>query len=216
MPDALAAGPDVSFDFARLVEYRDVTPAERIERDPHERLIEVKLPISVRFQGLAGGEIEHLDFEIDGTPAGIRVESFAPATELASDAIAVETITKTIKERSLGATLSGTIPVPVGAVAAEVGPSVVRRHVEGERSDRKSETHAAEAADRRERHVRPGPGRVLQIQAVVADVVRRRARAGDHVRRAGRLAGRRRARLLHGPRPPAACCGWTSRPCSAR
>ena len=88
-------GQDVSFDFARLVEYRDVTPAERLERAPHERLIEMKLPISVRFQGLAVGEIEHLDFEIDGTAAGIRVESFSPATELAADAVSVETINKT-------------------------------------------------------------------------------------------------------------------------
>ncbi len=103
----LAWGQEVGFDFARLVEYRDVTPTERLERAPHERLIEITLPVSVRFQGLAVGEIEHLDFEIDGAAAGIRVESFSPATELAADAIAVETITETAKERSLGATLSG-------------------------------------------------------------------------------------------------------------
>jgi hypothetical protein len=119
-----AFGQEVSFDFARLVEYRDVTPAEHGDHDPRERLVEVKLPISVRFQGLAVGEIEHLDFEIDGTAAGIRVVSFSPATELAPDAIAVETINKTIKERSLGATLSGKLPVPIGPVACDVGPSV--------------------------------------------------------------------------------------------
>jgi len=120
----LAIGQDVSFDFARLVEYRDVTPPERLKRAPHERLVEMKLPISVRFQGLTSGEIEHLDFEIDGTSAGIRVERFSPTTVLAADAIAVESITKTKRERSLGATLSGTIPVPVGPLSAEVGPSV--------------------------------------------------------------------------------------------
>jgi hypothetical protein len=114
----------VSFDFARLVEYRDVTPDVRLERAPHERLIEMKLPVSVRFQGLAVGEIEHLDFEIDGAAAGIRVESFSPTTELAADAVAVETITKTVKQRSLGATLSGKLPVPVGPVACDVGPSI--------------------------------------------------------------------------------------------
>jgi hypothetical protein len=119
-----AVAQDVSFDFARLVEYRDVTPADPRDRVPHERLIEMRLPISVRFQGLATGEIEHLDFEIDGTAAGIRVEDFSPATELAADAIAVETINKTIKERSLGATLSGKLPVPVGPVTCDVGPSI--------------------------------------------------------------------------------------------
>jgi hypothetical protein len=121
---AFAWGQDVTFDFARLVEYRDVTPVERFERAPHERLIEIKLPVSVRFQGLAVGEIEHLDFEIDGTAAGIRVECFSPTTELAADAVAVETITKTMKQRSLGATLSGKMPVPVGPVACDVGPSI--------------------------------------------------------------------------------------------
>jgi len=121
---ALAFGQDVSFDFARLVKYRDVTPLDWHDRAPHERLLEMKLPISVRFQGLVSGEIEHLDFEIDGTAAGIRVERFSPTTQLAADAVAVETITKTTRGRSLGATLSGAIPVPVGALSAEVGPSI--------------------------------------------------------------------------------------------
>jgi hypothetical protein len=119
-----AFAQDVSFDFARLVEYRDVTPADRLERAPHERLIEMRLPISVRFQGLTVGEIEHLDVEIDGSAAGIRVERFSPVTELAADAIAVETINKTVKERSLGATLSGRLPVPVGPISCDVGPSI--------------------------------------------------------------------------------------------
>jgi hypothetical protein len=119
-----AFSQDVSFDFARLVEYRDVTPLEWLERAPHERLVEMKLPISVRFQGLVSGEIELLDFEIDGTAAGIRVECFSPTTLLAADAVAVETITRTTRERSLGAKLSGSLPVPVGPMTAEVGPSI--------------------------------------------------------------------------------------------
>lgn len=121
---SLAVAQDVSFDFARLVSYRDVTTADERVRAPHERLIEMRLPISVRFQGLATGEIEHLDFEIDGAAAGVRVESFSPSTELAADAIAVETINKTVKEKSLGATLSGKLPVPVGPLSCDVGPSV--------------------------------------------------------------------------------------------
>lgn len=120
----LALAQEVSFDFDRLVEYRDVTPPERLQRSPHERLIEMKLPVSVRFQGLTIGEIEHLDFEIDGSGAGVRVAGFSPATVLAADAVSIETTNKTTKERSLGAKLSGTIPVPIGPLACEVGPSV--------------------------------------------------------------------------------------------
>jgi hypothetical protein len=120
---SMAMAQDVSFDFSRLVEYREVVPVDG-DRTPHQRLIEMTLPVSVRFQGLADGEIEHLDFEIDGTPADLRVISFSPTTELASDAVSVETINKTIKERSLGATLSGKLPVPIGAIPCDVGPSV--------------------------------------------------------------------------------------------
>ncbi len=119
-----ALAQDVSFDFSRVVEYRDVTSADRHGRTPHERLIEMKLPISVRFQGLAVGEIEHLDFEIDGSAAGIRVETFSPTTELTADALSVETINKTVREHSLGAALSGKLPVPVGPISCDVGPSI--------------------------------------------------------------------------------------------
>lgn len=119
----MAAAQDVSFDFSRLVEYHEVIPTEG-DRAPHQRFIEVTLPVSVRFQGLAVGEIEHLDFEIDGTPAGLLVKSFSPTTELAADAVSVETINKTIKERSLGATISGKLPVPIAAIPCDVGPSV--------------------------------------------------------------------------------------------
>jgi len=121
---ARATGPDVKFDFARTAEYKDTTTAERAERYPGERLITVRLPVSVRFQGLAQGEIEHLDIEVDGSAAGLRVDCFAPATQLASEATAIETITRSRTDRSLGATLSGAIPVPVGGIVAEVGPSV--------------------------------------------------------------------------------------------
>ena len=121
---ATAGGPDVNFDFARLAEYRDVTPSERAARYPHERLIELKLPISVRFTGLAGGEVEHLDIEIDGSGAGLRVDSFSPATELASEATAIETINRTRTTRSLDGTLGGAVPVPLGSVVAHVAPSV--------------------------------------------------------------------------------------------
>jgi hypothetical protein len=120
---SMAAAQDVSFDFSRLVEYREVVPANS-DRTPHLRIIEMTLPVSVRFQGLADGEIEHLDFEIDGAPADLRVVSFSPTTELAADAVSVETINKTIKERSLGATLSGKLPMPIGAIPCDVGPSV--------------------------------------------------------------------------------------------
>lgn len=121
---AAVLAQDVSFDFSRLVEFHEVAPTEARDRTSRERIIEMTLPVSVRFQGLATGEVELLDFEIDGTPAGIRVHSFLPTTELAADAVSVETINKTIKEKSIGASLSGKLPVPIGPVSCDVGPSV--------------------------------------------------------------------------------------------
>ena len=121
---ALASGLDVKFDFARVVEFQDTTPAERAELYPHERLVSVRLPISGRFQGHAEGEVEHLDIEIDGSPSGLRIDSFAPETQLTTEAVAVETTTKKLKERSLGAKLGAAIPVPMGPIVADVGPAV--------------------------------------------------------------------------------------------
>jgi hypothetical protein len=124
VPTVYAGGPDVNFDFARSIEYRDVTPPARAERYPHERLLEVRLPISVRFTGLAGGEVEHLDVEIDGSTAGLRVAGFSPTTELAAEATKVETTTRTLTSRSLDGTIGGAVPLPVGALVAHVAPSV--------------------------------------------------------------------------------------------
>ena len=116
--DAIALAQDISFDFARLVEFREVARDEARASTSHERVIEMTLPISVRFQGLTTGEVELLDFEIDGAPAGIRIHSFSPTTELAAEAVSVETINKTIKEKSIGASLSGKLPVPIGRIRA--------------------------------------------------------------------------------------------------
>jgi hypothetical protein len=132
-----AAGLDVNFDFARVAEYREATPPERAAQYPSERLITVKLPISVRFQGLAQGEVEHLDIEIDGSLAGLRVASFSPTTQLAAEAVAVETITKTTRDRSLGATLGAAIPVPIGAVGAELKPAVSAGMASGKQATEK-------------------------------------------------------------------------------
>lgn len=121
---AMASDPNVHFDFARLIEYRDVTPCERAERYPHQRLIEFTLPLSVRFTGLAVGEVEHLDVEIDGAPAGLCVERFSPTTELASEATAIETTNTSRTTRSIDGTLGGAVPVPVGSVVAHVAPSI--------------------------------------------------------------------------------------------
>src|SRR5690349_21738422 len=84
LPLAAVAGPSVEFDVARAVECRDVTPRERILQYPTQRLVEVELPVSVRFNEVARGDVDEIDIEVSGATAGLRVQDFAPATQLAS------------------------------------------------------------------------------------------------------------------------------------
>ncbi len=121
----LTVGQYVEFDFARSAECHDITPPERTELYPNERLVEVRLPLSVRIRGVRPDEVEELDMEISGAAAGLRVHSFSPSTQLASDlSKEIETTTTTKKEHSLGATLGGALPVPHGTVVAQVSPSI--------------------------------------------------------------------------------------------
>jgi hypothetical protein len=125
VPTMAAARPYVEFDFARAAECRDVTPSERTEMYPRERLIVLTLPVSVRFRGVEAGEVEELDIEINGTAAGLSVFDFAPDTMLASDVeCAIETTTTVKKDRSLDGSLGGTIPVPVADAVAHLTPSI--------------------------------------------------------------------------------------------
>src|SRR5882672_1925756 len=96
---ARAAKLKVDFDFARQVSYKDITPPERLKQYPEERLICVKLPISVRFAGFASGEVEDINIEVDGSAADLRVDSFCPTTVLASDAMTIESTTSTKNSR---------------------------------------------------------------------------------------------------------------------
>jgi hypothetical protein len=122
---AAIAADEVEFDFARVAECRDVTPLERIELYPNQRLVEFVLPISVRFRGIPLNAVEELTIEINGSAAGLRVHDFAPETQLASDiAQEIEMTTTTKSGRSLDATLGGALPVPFAATVANVSPSI--------------------------------------------------------------------------------------------
>ena len=119
------AAPYVEFDFARSAECHDVTPAECIEPYANRRLVELRLPVSVRFHGVAMEDVEELDIEINGAAAGLRVVDFWPATRLASDiAQQIETTTTTKRGRSIDGTLGGGLPVPYAGLVAHVSPSI--------------------------------------------------------------------------------------------
>ncbi len=124
-PVSALAAPGVEFDLARTVEYRDITPQERLTLYPMQRLIEVSLPISVRFQEVTLEDVDELDIEVNGAAAGLRVQDFAPTTQLASEITHdIETTTTTKKGRSLDGTLGGALPIPGAQVVAHLTPSI--------------------------------------------------------------------------------------------
>jgi hypothetical protein len=122
---ALASDSYVEFDFARTAEVRDVTTPDRALQYPTQRLVELLLPISVRFRGVSLDDVDELTVEITGTGAGMRVYDFAPSTQLASDiARPIETVTTTKSARALDGTLGGALPIPYAAEVAHVTPSI--------------------------------------------------------------------------------------------
>jgi hypothetical protein len=119
------AGPHVEFDFARVAECRDVAPTNSTAPNAAHRIIEMTLPVSVRFRGAVREDVEELDIEINGAAAGLRVVAFSPSTQLASEiAQPIESITTTKRGRSLDGTLGGGLPVPVAGIVAHVSPSI--------------------------------------------------------------------------------------------
>jgi len=121
---AAAAEPFVEFDLAPVAECRDVTPPQRIAQYPTQRLVEVMLPVSVRYRGFDTSDVDELHVEVSGA-WGMRVHDFSPKTELASDIThEIETTTTTKKSRSLDGTLGGTLPIPGAEAAAHLTPSI--------------------------------------------------------------------------------------------
>ncbi len=125
LPLVAFADVGVEFDIARAVECRDVTPRERIMQYPTQRLIEVALPVSVRFNDVSRDDVDEIDIEVSGAMAGLRVQDFAPTTQLASEIThEIETTTTSKKTRSFDGTLGGTLPIPGAEAAAHITPSI--------------------------------------------------------------------------------------------
>jgi hypothetical protein len=147
LPANVLAGPNVEFDVAPTAECRDITPVERIAQYPTQRLIEVTLPVSVRFRGVSMDEVDELAIEVNGASAGLRVHDFSPTTQLFTDVShEIETTTTLKKARSLDGSLGGTIPIPGADAAAYLTPTISAGlagcNTETEKSSRLPPKHA--------------------------------------------------------------------------
>ncbi len=122
---AYAEDPTITFDFARTAECRDITSSEAAELYPGEKIVELKLRISVHL--LAGNinDVEEIRIEVGDCDQGMRVHSFEPNTRLESTVSEDIQWTKTVETgKTLGASLGGQAPVLLGDAVAHITPSI--------------------------------------------------------------------------------------------
>lgn len=120
-----AAKPSLVFDFGRTAECRDVTPTFADEVFPGEKVVELKLRISVHLTAGNIQDVDQVSVEVLDCDQRMRVHSFDPSTQLESRVNGDIQWSKTMeKGSSLGASLGGEAPVLFGEVVAHVTPTI--------------------------------------------------------------------------------------------
>lgn len=121
----LAAPPRIAFDFGRIAECVDVTPAESEVLYPGEKIVELKLRVSVHLLSGNINDVEEVRIEIGDGDSRMRVHSFSPGTQLTSNLNGdIEWCRTTEESSTLGASLGGELPTPVGTLIANVTPTL--------------------------------------------------------------------------------------------
>jgi len=121
----LAEDPTIAFDFGRTAECMDVTSIEAALRYPGEKIVELKLRVSVHL--LAGNinDVEEIRIEVGDCDQGMRVHSFEPSTRMESNLSEDIQWSKTVETgKTLGASLGGEAPVLLGDVVAHITPTL--------------------------------------------------------------------------------------------
>ena len=122
---AQAGKPAITFDFARLAACHESSSGDGSDIYPDEKLVELKLRVSVHL--LAGniGDVEEVRIEVKDCDNEMRVHSFAPGTRLQSEYSKDIKVTKSTESgKTLGASLGGALPVPAGEFVAQVSPTL--------------------------------------------------------------------------------------------
>ncbi|TWT78529.1 hypothetical protein Pla123a_13220 [Posidoniimonas polymericola] len=115
--------PVLEFDVPAALTCRDVTPADYRPALPGDRLLEVRVPVSVVVLRGEVRRVREVIIEIDGAEAGLRVHDFAPNTQLASEQAKDYEVKRTEERREgLDASLGGALPIAGGT--AHLTPSV--------------------------------------------------------------------------------------------
>lgn len=115
--------PELEFDVPAKLVAHDVTPGDYRSASEGERLIQVRVPVSVVVTHGEVRRVQEVIIEIDGSQAGLVVHDFSPDTHLASevvDAVEVQRIEE--QNQGLDGSLGGALPVAGGT--AHLTPSV--------------------------------------------------------------------------------------------
>lgn len=122
---ALASNPLVAFDFGGIAECVDVTPTDSEALYPGEKIVELNLRVSVHLLSGNIEDVQEVRVEIGDSDNRMRVQSFAPGTQLISNLSQDIEWSKTTEEtNTLGASLGGELPTPVGGLIAHVTPTI--------------------------------------------------------------------------------------------
>lgn len=120
-----AGGPELAFDFSRVAECVDVSSEAHETLYAGEKLVELKLRVSVHLLSGKIGDVEEVRIELGDVDNRLRVHSFSPGTELTSNySDDIEWTRTTEDSKELGASLGGELPTPIGGLIANVTPSI--------------------------------------------------------------------------------------------
>ena len=125
IPVAAGAGdPSVVFDFARTVECRELPAEDFPQLYPGEKVIEATLLLSVHLLAGDATRVEELRVELTDPDRRMRVIDFSPQTKLESSFSQDIEYVKTVEQgQTLGLSLGGQLPTPIGGAIANVTPS---------------------------------------------------------------------------------------------
>jgi hypothetical protein len=122
---ARAGDPQVAFDFGNIAECVDVSPTDNEAIYPGEKIIELNLRVSVHLLSGNIDDVQEVRVEIGDSDNRMRVQSFAPGTQLTSHLSQdIEWSKTTENSNTFGASLGGELPTAVGGLIAHVTPTI--------------------------------------------------------------------------------------------
>jgi hypothetical protein len=113
---ARAGPPKVDFDVSYSVACRDVTPRDRAEAQPNQRLIEARFEVSALVRRGKESDVRQLMYEVSSPKQRLRVVDFSPKTQLESEFTdPIQVVDSGEDSTSLDASLSARLS-PLGGV----------------------------------------------------------------------------------------------------